>query len=67
MPEVIGVDHIYVSVSNIERSQVFYDKLFLGALKFRKSNFVLAGDPHVQYYNRHFGYVLRQGARGGAA
>jgi len=60
MPEVIGIDHIYVSVSNIVRSQVFYDKLFLGALKFRKNTFVLAGDPHVQYYNRHFGYVLRQ-------
>ena len=60
MPEVIGIDHIYISVSNIERSQVFYDKVFIEALGFRKNTFVLAGDPHVQYYNRHFGYVLRQ-------
>jgi glyoxylase I family protein len=59
MAEVIGIDHIYISVSNLERSQTFYDKLFVGALKFRKNTFTLAGDPHVQYYNRHFGYVLR--------
>jgi aspartate racemase len=30
MPEVIGVDHIYVSVSNIERSQVFTTSSFSG-------------------------------------
>ena len=60
MPEVIGIDHIYVSVSDLQRSQVFYDRLFIDALGFRKNSFVLAGDPHVQYYNRLFGYVLRQ-------
>ena len=59
MAEVIGIDHIYISVSNLERSQAFYDKVLVGALKFRKNTFALAGDPHVQYYNRHFGYVLR--------
>jgi catechol 2,3-dioxygenase-like lactoylglutathione lyase family enzyme len=31
----------------------------LEALGFRKNKFVLDGDPHVQYFNRHFGYVLR--------
>ena len=59
MPEIIGIDHIYVSVSNLERSQAFYDKVFIGVLKFRKNAFALSGEPHVQYYNRHFGYVLR--------
>src|SRR5262245_15224637 len=29
------------------------------ALGFRKNRFELGGEPHVQYYNRHFGYVLR--------
>ena len=65
MPEIIGIDHIYVSVSNLERSQAFYDKVFIGVLKFRKNAFALSGEPHVQYYNRHFGYVLRP-ARGAA-
>lgn len=33
--------------------------MLLGALNFRKNKFALGGDPHIQYYNRHFGYVLR--------
>ncbi len=28
-------------------------------LGFRKNEFKLRGERHVQYYNRHFGYVLR--------
>ena len=28
-------------------------------MAFRKNRFALNGDPHVQYYNRHFGIVLR--------
>jgi catechol 2,3-dioxygenase-like lactoylglutathione lyase family enzyme len=31
----------------------------LEALGFRKNKFSLGGDPHIQYFNRHFGYVLR--------
>jgi len=58
MPEVIGIDHIYVTVSDLERSERFYD-LAMGILGFRKNSFVLADDRHVQYFNRHFGYVLR--------
>jgi glyoxylase I family protein len=59
MTEVIGVDHIYVAVSDLERSEVFYDRVLLEALSFRKNKFTLDGDPHIQYFNRHFGYVLR--------
>ena len=59
MTEVIGIDHIYVAVSDLERSEVFYDRVLLEALSFRKNKFTLGGDPHVQYFNRHFGYVLR--------
>jgi len=56
--EVIGIDHIYIAVSDIARSEAFYDRVFLN-LGFRKNTFPIDGDPHVQYYNRHFGYVLR--------
>jgi len=58
MPEVIGIDHIYIAVADMARAEQFYDALFevLGFLKFP---FELEGEPHIHYYNRHFGYVLR--------
>jgi catechol 2,3-dioxygenase-like lactoylglutathione lyase family enzyme len=59
MTEVIGIDHIYVTVSDLARSEIFYDRVMMTALGFRKNTFVIAGDPHIQYFNRHFGYVLR--------
>lgn len=58
MPEVIGIDHIYISVSDMERSEKFYD-VVMEILGFRKSRFQIGAEKHIQYYNRHFGYVLR--------
>ena len=58
MPDVIGIDHIYISVSNLARSEEFYD-VVMAVLGFRKNQFALVGEPHIQYYNRHFGVVLR--------
>lgn len=58
MPDIIGIDHIYVTVSDLERSERYYDAV-LGALGFRKNRFRLGGEDHVQYFNRDFGYVLR--------
>jgi catechol 2,3-dioxygenase-like lactoylglutathione lyase family enzyme len=59
MTEVIGIDHIYITVSDMERSENFYDKVLLSILGFRKNKFTLNSDPHIQYFNRYFGYVLR--------
>ncbi|NMG30766.1 VOC family protein [Aromatoleum evansii] len=59
MTEVTGIDHIYLAVSDLGASERFYDQVLIEALGFRKNRFTLAGDPHVQYYNRHFGFVLR--------
>ena len=59
MTEVTGIDHIYITVSNLERSEIFYDRVLLEILGFRKNKFLLGGEPHIQYFNRHFGYVLR--------
>lgn len=59
MTEVVGIDHVYIAVSNLDRSEAFYDRVFLQVLGFRKNKFMIGGDPHVQYFNRHFGYVLR--------
>jgi catechol 2,3-dioxygenase-like lactoylglutathione lyase family enzyme len=57
--EVIGIDHVYLTVSSLARSEAFYDRVLQAVLGFRKNAFTLDGDPHVQYYNRHFGVVLR--------
>jgi glyoxylase I family protein len=59
MAEVIGIDHIYITVSDLAVSENFYDRVMVQALGFRKNTFTLAGDPHVQYFNRQFGFVLR--------
>ena len=59
MPEVIGIDHVYITVSDLGVSERFYDRVMVEALGFRKNKFVLGGDPHVQYFNRQFGFVLR--------
>lgn len=58
MPEVIGIEHIYIAVADMAASEDFYDVLF-EVLGFRKQPFALDGEPHIQYYNRHFGYILR--------
>lgn len=59
MPEVIGIDHVYLSVSDLAAAERFYDRLLVEVLEFRKNRFTLGAEPHVQYYNRLFGVVLR--------
>lgn len=56
--ETIGIDHIYIAVSDLTRSEKFYDCV-MRILRFRKNTFTNEGDHHIQYYNRHFGFVLR--------
>jgi glyoxylase I family protein len=58
MPNVIGIDHICITVSDMTRSVSFYDAV-MKVLGFRKNSFSIGGEPHVQYYNRYFGYVIR--------
>ncbi len=59
MAEVIGIDHVYITVFDLAASEHFYDRVLMEALGFRKNKFDIAGDPHIQYFNRQFGYVLR--------
>ncbi|MCB1889464.1 MAG: VOC family protein [Rhodocyclaceae bacterium] len=59
MSLVTGIDHIYLCVSDLDRAEAFYDRALGDALGFRKTRFALHGDPHVQYYCRHYGIVLR--------
>ena len=60
--EIIGIDHIYIAASEIARSERFYD-LAMRILGFRKNTFINEGERHLQYYNRHFGFVLRPAHR----
>ena len=60
--EVIGIDHIYVAVSDLQRSEKYYDQV-MSLLGFKKNTFLNEGDLHIQYYNRHFGFVLRPAHR----
>lgn len=63
--EVLGIDHIYLAVGSLAASEVFYDRVLVAILGFRKNAFELHGEPHVNYYNRQFGIVIRP-ARAGA-
>jgi catechol 2,3-dioxygenase-like lactoylglutathione lyase family enzyme len=58
MPEIIGIDHLYITVSDLDRSEKFYDAV-MDVIGFRKSRFQIGAEQHIQYYNRHFGIVLR--------
>lgn len=63
--EILGLDHVFITVGDLARSEGFYDRL-MKTLGFRKSGGLMGGDPHVHYYNRRFGYSLRP-ARSDAA
>jgi catechol 2,3-dioxygenase-like lactoylglutathione lyase family enzyme len=58
MPEIIGIDHLYITASNLERSEKFYD-VVMEILDFQKNRFQFGAEQHIQYYNRDFGFVLR--------
>ena len=60
--EVTGIDHIYISVSDLERSQRFYDHV-MATLGFRKVARPLAGgDLHVHYFSPVIQFTLRPAA-----
>ncbi|MDH4225937.1 MAG: VOC family protein [Deltaproteobacteria bacterium] len=59
MIEITGIDHIYFTVSDLNRSEIFYDRVLSDVLGFRKNRFTIKNEPHIQYFNRYFGIVLR--------
>jgi catechol 2,3-dioxygenase-like lactoylglutathione lyase family enzyme len=61
--EVIGIDHVYVTVRELARSTRFYDSV-MSVLGYKKLEAPLGGDPHVHYYNRQFGFSLRPARAG---
>ena len=61
--EVVGVDHIYLTVSDMVRSLAFYDTV-LGLLDFRALDAPIGGDPHRHYFNKVMQISIRP-AKGG--
>ena len=56
--EVLGIDHIYIAVSDLAQSTAFYDGV-MKLLGFRKGTDPIGGQPHVHYFNRALQYTLR--------
>jgi glyoxylase I family protein len=61
--ETIGLDHIYLTVSDFARSEEFYDTV-LSLMDFRKGDMEIAGEPHRHYFNKTMQISIRP-ARGG--
>lgn len=56
--EVLGLDHIYLTVASLERSEPFYDRV-MELLGFRKGDKAIGGEPHVHYFNRSLQVTIR--------
>jgi glyoxylase I family protein len=56
--EVTAVDHIYVAVTDIERSERFYDCI-MRLLGFRKGTTPINNERHLHYFNRVTQYTIR--------
>lgn len=61
--EVIGLDHIYLTVSDLARSRAFYDTV-LGLLDYRAMDAPIGGEPHRHYFNKVMQISIRPARRG---
>ena len=57
--EVTALDHLYVAVSDLARSERFYDDV-MRLLGFRKGTVPIAGERHLHYFNPATQYTIRQ-------
>jgi catechol 2,3-dioxygenase-like lactoylglutathione lyase family enzyme len=57
--DVLGIDHVYFTVSDLAASERFYDRVLVDALGHVKAHAPIGGDPHAHYINRHFSIALR--------
>jgi glyoxylase I family protein len=57
-PEVSAIDHIYLTVSDIDRSARFYDQV-MRLFGFRKGTDPIDEQPHARYFNRAVRITLR--------
>ena len=57
-PELLGLDHVYLTVSDFARSRRFYDRV-MKALGFKKGTSPIGTERHCHYYNRNFQISIR--------
>jgi catechol 2,3-dioxygenase-like lactoylglutathione lyase family enzyme/mannose-6-phosphate isomerase-like protein (cupin superfamily) len=62
-PDVLRLDHLYVSVRDLGVSERFYDPV-MRALGFKKGTRAIAGEPHVHYLGRTVQYTIRPARSG---
>lgn len=60
--EVTAVDHIYITVRDLDRSIAYYDPV-MRLLGFRKGTTPIGGERHVHYFNPVTQYTLRPAHR----
>ena len=63
--EVGGIDHVYVAVSDLARSEAYYDGV-MRLLGFKKGTDPIAGERHLHYYNQTTQYSIRPAKTPGA-
>jgi len=61
MTYLIGIDHIYLTVTDFVRSEVYYDRL-MAALGLKKGDKAIGGETHAHYVTPTFQLSIR-GAR----
>jgi len=61
--EVIGIDHVFVAVGDMDAAREFYDRV-MPILGFRRGDGSIGGDPHVFYHGRQLVYALRPAREG---
>lgn len=61
--EVVGIDHIYLAVSDFKRAEKYYD-VVLGLLDFRKIDAPIGGDPHRHFFNKTMQISIRPARAG---
>ncbi len=57
-PLLSGIDHIYLSVTDMEVSEAFYDRV-MQALGLRKGDKAIAGERHAHYVSPNFQLTIR--------
>jgi len=61
--EVLGLDHLYLTVSDMARAEGFYDPV-MRLLGFRKGDKPIGGEPHAHYFNRALQVTIRPARSG---
>jgi len=62
----VRLDHLYVTVSDFQRSERFYDAV-MERLGFRKGDTPIAGAPHAHYFTPLMQYTIRPAREGAPA